>query len=170
MKDFKDKVLVVTGAGSGIGAAIAKTGALRGMKTVLCDIDQAGVEKTQQEILSAGGESAALAADVSIVENVQKLYELTMDTFGQVDMLVNNAGVAVSGPIWEIPIQDIQWIVDVNLLSHTYGMRIFMPQMIKQGTESAVVNVASGAGLMTSGNAVMYHASKFGDEIGRAHV
>jgi short-subunit dehydrogenase len=86
-----------------------------------------------------------------------------MDTYGRVDMLVNDAGVAVSGPIWEIPVQDINWITEVNLLSHAYGMRIFMPKMIEQGAQSAVVNVASGAGIMISSSAVMYHATKFAD-------
>lgn len=163
MHDFKDKVLVVTGAGSGIGAAVAKEGTLRGMKTVLADIDEAGVNNTLNEIKAMGGESVAMPCDVSILENVEKLYKLTMDTFGHVDMLVNDAGVAVSGPIWEIPVQDIKWITEVNFLSHAYGMRVFMPKMIEQGTESAVVNVASGAGIMISPNAVMYHSTKFAD-------
>ena len=163
MKEFKNKVLVVTGAGSGIGAAIAKEGALRGMKTVLADIDGKGVENTKKEILALGGESVALTADVSILENVQKLHDLAMGTYGQVDFLVNNAGVAVSGPIWEIPVQDINWITEVNLLSHAYGLRVFLPQMIRQGTPSAVVNVSSGAGLMISPSATMYHTTKFAD-------
>ena len=163
MKDFKEKVLVVTGAGSGIGKAIAQEGALRGMKVVVNDIDVEAVNNTARELQAGGTQAVALGADISLIENVQKLYELTMDTYGRCDMLVNNAGVAVSGPIWEIPLQDINWITEVNLLSHAYGMRIFMPQMIKQGTDAAVLNVASGAGIMTSGNAVMYHTTKFGD-------
>lgn len=163
MNDFKDKVLVVTGAGSGIGAAVAKEGALRGMKTVLADIDGEGASRTLQYIKAIGGESVAMTADISLLENVQKLYDLTMDTYGRVDMLVNDAGVAVSGPIWEIPIQDINWITEVNFLSHAYGMRVFMPKMIEQGTPAAVINVASGAGVMISPSAVMYHATKFAD-------
>lgn len=163
MKDFKDKVLVVTGAGSGIGAAIAKEGALRGMKVVLNDIDKQGVEKTLKEIKDMGGEAVAQCADISLVNNVKALYNLTIDTYGRVDVLVNDAGVAVSGPVWEIPIQDIQWITEVNLLSHTYGMNIFIPKMIEQGTEAAVINVASGAGIMISPNAVMYHTTKAAD-------
>ena len=159
MKDFKEKVLVVTGAGSGIGKAIAQEGALRGMKVVVNDIDVEAVNNTARELQAGGTQAVALGADISLIENVQKLYELTMDTYGRCDMLVNNAGVAVSGPIWEIPLQDINWITEVNLLSHAYGMRIFMPQMIKQGTDAAVLNVASGAGIMTSGNEVMYHTT-----------
>lgn len=118
MKDFKEKVLVVTGAGSGIGKAIAQEGALRGMKVVVNDIDVEAVNNTARELQAGGAQAVALGADISLIENVQKLYELTMDTYGRCDMLVNNAGVAVSGPIWEIPIQDINWITEVNLLSH----------------------------------------------------
>jgi len=163
MKYFKDKVMVVTGAGSGIGAAIAKEGALRGMKVVLNDIDGENVKKTLEEIKKMGGEGVIQCADISLLENVQSLYNLTMDTYGQVDILVNNAGVSVSGPIWEIPIQDIQWITEVNFLSHTYGMNIFLPKMIEQGTEAAVINVASTAGVMISSNAAMYHTTKSAD-------
>lgn len=163
MKDFKGKVLVVTGAGSGIGAAIAKEGAIRGMKVVLNDIDGEGVKNTLEEIKKMGGEGTTQTADISMLENVQALYELTMNTYGRVDVLVNNAGVSVSGPVWEIPTQDIHWITEVNLLSHTYGMNVFLPKMIEQGTEAAVINVASTAGVMISPNAVMYHTTKAAD-------
>lgn len=163
MKDFKNKIMVVTGAGSGIGAAIAREACLHGMKLVLNDIDNEGVKKTVEEIKNMGGTAISQTADISIKENVQALYDLTMDTYGRVDMLVNNAGVAVSGPIWELPFQDIDWITEVNLLSHAYGMRIFIPKMIEQGTEAAVINVASTAGIMISPNGVMYHASKAAD-------
>ena len=163
MKDFKDKVMVVTGAGSGIGAAIAKEGALRGMKVVLNDIDDENVAKTLEEIIKMGGEGITQCADISLLENVQALYNLTIDTYGKVDILVNNAGVSVSGPVWEIPTQDIRWITEVNLLSHTFGMNIFLPKMIEQGTEAAIINVASTAGVMISPNAVMYHTTKSAD-------
>lgn len=163
MKEFKDKVLVVTGGSSGIGKAIAKEGALRGMKIVINGITKEHVEETEAELKSMGADVASQIADISKLENVQALYDLTMEKFGRVDMLVNNAGVAVSGPIWEIPVQDIQWITEVNLMSHLYGMNIFIPQMIRQGGEAVVVNTASTAGLMTSGNAIMYHTTKHGD-------
>lgn len=163
MKDFKDKVLVATGAGSGIGKAIAIEGALRGMKIVLNDIDEPAVNQAAEEIRALGAEVGVLAADITLLENIQKLYDLTMDLFGRVDILINNAGVAVSGPIWEVPIQDINWINEANFLSHAYVMRIFMPKMIEQGSECAVVNVASTAGIMISPTSVMYHSTKAAD-------
>lgn len=161
MKEFKDKVLVITGGGSGIGEAIAKEGALRGMKIVINDIDEPAVDRVVGELRDMGAEAVGQKADISTLENVEGLLKLTLDTFGQVDMLVNNAGVSVSGPIWEIPTQDIHWIAEVNMMSHLYGMHVFIPQMIQQGTEAVIINTESTAGLMTSGNAVMYHATKF---------
>lgn len=161
MKEFKGKVLVITGGGSGIGEAIAKEGALRGMKVVINDIDAPAVDRVVDELRAMGAEAVGQKADISLLENVQALLKLTMDTYGQVDMLVNNAGVSVSGPIWEIPTQDVKWITEVNMMSHLYGMQVFLPQMISQGTEGVVINTESTAGLMTSGNAVMYHATKF---------
>lgn len=161
MKEFKGKVLVVTGGGSGIGKAIAKEGALRGMRIVINDIDAPAVDRVVNELRGMGAEAVGQKADISLLENVEGLLKLTLDTFGQVDMLVNNAGVSVSGPVWEIPIQDIHWITEVNMLSHLYGMHVFIPQMIRQGTEAVIINTESTAGLMTSGNAVMYHATKF---------
>lgn len=161
MKEFKGKVLVITGGGSGIGEAIAKEGALRGMKVVINDIDAPAVDRVVGELRAMGAEAVGQKADISLLENVQALLKLTMDTYGQVDILVNNAGVSVSGPIWEIPTQDVKWITEVNMMSHLYGMQVFLPQMISQGTEGVVINTESTAGLMTSGNAVMYHATKF---------
>lgn len=161
MKEFKDKVLVVTGGASGIGEAIAKEGAIRGMKIVISDIDDLGVDRVVGELTAMGAKVVGQKADISIIENVEALLKLTLDSFGQVDMLCNNAGVSVSGPIWEIPLQDIHWMTEVNMLSHLYGMHVFIPQMIKQGTEAEIINTESTAGLMTSGNAVMYHATKF---------
>ena len=160
MKDFKNKVLVITGAGSGIGAALAREGVKRGMKVVLNDIDPKGLENTAKELRNLGGEFAVQAADISIYENVQSLLKLTLNTFGQVDMLCNNAGVTTGASIWEVPVQDIRWVNEVNLLSHLYGMNVFIPQMIKQGTEAVVVNTESAAGVMISGTAVLYHATK----------
>lgn len=155
--------MVCTGAGNGIGAAIVKEGVLHGMKVVVNDIDEAGAKRTLEEVKTMGGEGVMHVSDASLLEDLQALFDLTMKTYGQVDVLVNNAGVAVSGPIWELPVQDINWSTEVNFLGHCYGMRIFMPQMIKQGTPCAVINVASGAGLLVTPHSVMYNTTKAAD-------
>ena len=161
MKEFKDKVIVVTGGGRGIGRAIAIEGVKRGMKAVINDIDGEAARSVEKEIKKMGGQAVSMEADISIYENIEALLDLTLKTFGQVDILCNNAGCSVSGPVWEIPKKDIDWITEVNMLSHLYGMRVFIPQMIKQGTPCEIINTESTAGLMTSGNATMYHATKF---------
>lgn len=163
MKDFANKVLVVTGAGSGIGAAIAKEGAARGMKVVASDLDPKGLDETVQAIRDSGGTVSPLVCDASLAEAIKTLYDFTIETYGQADVLVNNAGVAVSGPIWEIPVQDINWITETNFLGHAYGMRYFIPHMIARGTDCAVINVASAAGITVSPQSVMYHATKAAD-------
>ena len=165
MKEFKDKVLVVTGAGSGIGQAIAVEGAKRGMKVVINDIDPVGLKTTEEQIKEIGAPVAALVADMTLSEEVEKLFNFTMDNFGQVNIMVSNAGVTAPGPVWELPIQDIKWITEANFLGHTYGMHYFIKQMIKQGDECAYLNVASGAGLGISSSSCMYHATKTADVV-----
>jgi len=160
-KDYKDQVIVVTGGSRGIGRAIAAEAAKRGMKLVLNDIDGEQLEKTVAEFKAQGVECVGQAADISLYENIQALFDLTMATYGRVDILVNNAGCSVSGALWRLPKKDIDWIVQTNMMSHLYGMNIFIPQMIKQGTPCHVINVESTAGLMTSGKATMYHTTKF---------
>jgi NAD(P)-dependent dehydrogenase (short-subunit alcohol dehydrogenase family) len=162
MKEFKDKILVVTGAAYGLGKAVALEGAARGMKLVLNDINPK-VDETLEECKKLGAEGVTQVADMTLLESVQALHELTLNTYGQVDMLFNNAGIAVSTPIWEVPLQDIKWITEINFLSHAYVLRVFLPQMIQQGSEAAVINVASAAGLLVSGTAAMYHATKAAD-------
>ncbi len=160
MKEFKDKVLVVTGGSSGIGQAIAKEGALRGMKIVINGFTKEHVDETVAMLKEMGADVYGQVGDVTEIETIQGLFDLTMEKFGRVDMLCNNAGVASSAPIWELPYKDIEWVTKTNYLSHLYGMKIFIPQMIKQGTEAEIVNTESTAGLMTSGSAVMYHSTK----------
>ena len=131
MKEFKDKVLVVTGGGRGIGRAIALEGARRGMNVVINDIDGPAARSVGEEARVLGVKAVVQEADISLYENIEALLRLTLDSFGQVDILVNNAGCAVSGPIWELPKQDIDWITELNFLSHIYGMKVFLPQMIR---------------------------------------
>lgn len=165
MKEFKDKVLVVTGAGSGIGQAIAVEGAMRGMKVVINDIDPEGLAVTEARIKEYGVPVVKQEADITLAENVEALLKLTLDNFGKVNIMVSNAGVTAPGPVWELPIRDIQWITEANFLSHTYGMHYFIKQMVQQGDECAYLNVASGAGLGISASSCMYHATKTADVV-----
>ena len=100
MKEFKDKVLVVTGAGSGIGRAIALEGARRGMKVVVNDIDAPSLEKTVEMVKAEGAECASLVADATMAKSIEALLHTALDAFGKVNIMVSNAGVTAPGPVW----------------------------------------------------------------------
>lgn len=160
MKDFKGKTALITGAGNGFGAEFAKEGATRGMKLVLVDIDKADVERTLATVKEMGADAIALDMDVSIYENVQKMVKTAVETYGTIDLLINNAGIAVGGVVWETPVRDYEWTMSINVLAQVYAMHEVIPIMIKQGTPCHILNVASVAGLLTSNGMPAYHMSK----------
>lgn len=160
MKEFKNKVALITGAGNGFGFEIAKECAARGMKLALNDIDKKDLEIASEALRKEGAEVLTLHADVTIPEEVEKIVDSTIETFGQIDFLVNNAGVAISGPVWELPLQDWDWIVSANIMSQVYAMKKVIPLMLKQDTECHILNVASVAGLITSNGMPAYHTTK----------
>ncbi|GAH85213.1 unnamed protein product, partial [marine sediment metagenome] len=101
MKEFKDKVAVITGAASGIGRGIARRAAKEGMKVVLVDIEKDALNQTEEELKASGLDVISVLTDVSKSENIEKLAQKTIDAFGEVHLLCNNAGVAGPGPLWE---------------------------------------------------------------------
>lgn len=106
MKEFKDKVAVITGAASGIGRGLAKRCAQEGMKVVLADIEEPVLLQTKKELQSTGAEVLAVRTDVSKASDVQALARKTLDTFGATHLLFNNAGITTSGTIWESTLAD----------------------------------------------------------------
>jgi len=160
MKEFKGKTAIITGAGNGFGVEIAKECAYRKMKMVLVDIEKEDVEKTKEIVTELGAKAVALQADVTLVNEVEKMVSIAMEEFGQIDLLVNNAGVAIPGVIWELPIRDWEWIMQVNVMSQVYAMNQVIPIMLKQKTPCHIVNTASVAGLITSDGMPAYHTSK----------
>ena len=160
MKDFKNKVAVITGAGNGFGFEIAKECADREMKLVLADIDEKDLNAAVSYLKEKGADVTGVHSDVTLDAEVGKMVDAAMDTYGSIDFLVNNAGVAISGPVWELPIQDWDWIVGANLMSQIYAMKRVIPIMLKQGTECHILNVASVAGLITTNGMPAYHTTK----------
>ncbi|RSK25766.1 SDR family NAD(P)-dependent oxidoreductase [Bacillus sp. HMF5848] len=160
MKDFIGKVAVITGAGNGFGVELAKECATRGMKIVIADIDKNDLYRTESMLIEMGADVVAVATDVSIYEEVELLAKITIDTFGSVDLLFNNAGVVAAGPVWELPVNDWDWIMGVNVNGLVYGLRAFIPIMLKQGTPCHIVNTSSVAGLLTTPSMVAYHTTK----------
>jgi NAD(P)-dependent dehydrogenase (short-subunit alcohol dehydrogenase family) len=160
MKEFKGKVAVITGAASGIGRAIAERCAGEGMKTVLADIDEAGLAKAETELRASGGTVLGVRTDVSKLSDVEMLARKTLDAFGQVHLLFNNAGVAAGGAPWEATWNDWEWVIGVNLWGVIHGVKTFTPLMLAQKTECHIVNTSSAAGLMVGGGSAPYSVTK----------
>jgi NAD(P)-dependent dehydrogenase (short-subunit alcohol dehydrogenase family) len=159
MEKLEGKVAVITGAASGIGKAVALRAAAEGMKVVLADIEEGPLKEAEIEVGRGGAETVAVAVDVSDGASVRELRDRALDAFGTVHLVHNNAGVGGGGPIWEVPEQDWQWILGVNLWGVVHGVATFMPLFLEQG-EGHVVNTASIAGLTTAPFLGPYSATK----------
>lgn len=161
MRDFKDKVAVVTGGASGIGLAMAKRFAREGMRVVIADIDVAVLEAAEREIRSMGATVLGVRTDVSRLQEVEALAANVLDRFGGVHLICNNAGVGhMPGPIWEQSVEEWRWVMGVNLWGVIHGIRTFVPIMLKRGEDGHVVNTASAAGLISAPFFGIYHATK----------
>ncbi len=157
MQDFDDKVAVITGAGSGIGAALAAGFNAEGAKVVVADIDLAGA----LAVAGALGEDAvAVEVDVADRASVEALADAAWDAFGQVDLLFNNAGVFQAGLMWERTPADWDWVFGVNVYGIINGVAAFVPRMIAQKTEGHIVNTASVAAFVAGGFSSPYVVSK----------
>lgn len=163
MREFAEKVAVITGGGSGIGAALCRFGSTLGMKVVVADVDLAAAERVRDSLVAAGRAAIASKVDVAQAAEVEQLAEVAYRTYGGVHLLCNNAGVVPSGryrPVWEYPLEDWRWAFDVNLMGVVHGLRSFVPRMLAQKTESHIVNTASVAGLVSGSGSPVYSASK----------
>lgn len=161
MKDFKGKVAVITGAGNGFGLDFAKECARREMRIVIADINVADLNKAENMLLEMGAEVLSVPTDVSQYTAMENLANKTLERFETVDLFFNNAGVVVPGPIWEIPTKDWDWIISVNVNGVAYGLRAFIPIMLKLNKPCHIVQTASVAGLLSTGTMPAYHTSKF---------
>jgi NAD(P)-dependent dehydrogenase (short-subunit alcohol dehydrogenase family) len=160
MPDLKDKVAVITGAASGIGHALAARCAREGMRVVLADIEGPALAKAEAELREAGAGVLAVRTDVSQAADIEALARVTLDAYGAVHLLCNNAGVSAGSTAWETTINDWQWVVSVNLWGVLHGIRVFLPIMLEQDAESYIVNTASIAGLISYSPDAPYHVTK----------
>ena len=158
--DYKNKVVAVTGAGNGIGKALALGCAKRGAKLLVNDIHGDEAENTAAEIRALGAEAVAVQADVSLSEECQRIFDATMEAYGRCDFLINNAGVSAFGNVTEIVEQDVKWVTETNFYSHWYMMKRFIPQMKAQGNHCQILNVCSIAGLITLSASPIYFSTK----------
>jgi NAD(P)-dependent dehydrogenase (short-subunit alcohol dehydrogenase family) len=165
MEEFKGKVAVITGAGSGFGREFARIGATLGMKLVLADIQADALEQTRSELDANGAAVIARVVDVSDGAQVEALAATTMETFGGVHLLFNNAGIGAAGLIWENTVRDWEWALGVNLWGVIHGVRTFTPLMLAAAQADPayrghIVNTASMAGLLNQPNLGAYNVSK----------
>jgi NAD(P)-dependent dehydrogenase (short-subunit alcohol dehydrogenase family) len=161
MKEFKEKVAVITGAASGIGRAMAERFAGEQMKVVLADIEEAALASAEKEMAGEGATVLAVRTDVSKADDVESLADKAFEAFGAVHLLCNNAGVAPPfGVTWERTLKDWEWVLGVNLWGVIHGIHSFVPRMIEQDSEGSIVNTASEAGITSSPGFAVYYATK----------
>ena len=161
MQDVSGKVAFVTGAASGIGLAIAKALARAGARVMLCDIAEAALASAVEGLKPRNAEIAGVKADVSLKHELQAAADATIERFGAVNILVNNAGVGGGGPygVWHDALWD--WTLGVNLMSVIWGVEIFGPLIEKAGSPGQIVSTASIAGLLARAS-MPYNVSKYG--------
>ena len=157
----KDKIVIITGAGSGIGKATAIHFAKYGATVVVSDINLEKAKEVAAEIVTNGGKANPIKANVAKFEEVENLIKQTVVDFGKLDVLVNNAGI---GPSFlrthESTLRDWERVIAVNQTGVFYGMKVALTQFLEQGYGN-IVNIASLAGLKASPNNISYSASKF---------
>ena len=156
------RVAVVTGAASGIGRETALALARRGADLAICDVDEAGLEETAEQIRQIGCRVLQSRVDVSSAEQMRGFAERTCAEFGRVDVLVNNAGIGVGGFFVDVPLAEWDTILGVNLKGVIHGCYFFVPRMIEAGAGGHVVNIASMAGYVASPGMAAYTTTKFG--------
>src|ERR1700677_4593733 len=142
MKEFSGKVAVITGAAGGLGMALARQAAKRGMKLVLADVDRQALAANVESLRAQGVAAIGIVTDVSVPAQLDALAAATLDAFGAVHLLFNNAGVGAGGFVWENTANDWQWVWGVNVLGVVNGLRAFVPHMLKQGKHANIVNTA----------------------------
>jgi NAD(P)-dependent dehydrogenase (short-subunit alcohol dehydrogenase family) len=154
----RDPRTVVTGAGSGLGRAFCEVLARRGARLVCADIN---LESARETASLCGGGAVAVACDVSKIDDVVALADEAERRFGGVDLIINNAGVAVAGRVGEVALDDWRWILSINLWGVIHGCHVFVPRLRRQRS-GHIINVASTAGLISPPQMAPYNVTKAG--------
>jgi len=161
LTEFAGRTAVVTGAASGIGLGIARRCRDRGMNVVMLDVESGALNDAAAGV-GADEHVLPLQSDVSDPEGMEQVAAAAYDRFGAVHLLVNNAGVSITGPLWAMTPKDWSWVVGVNLIGVANGIRSFGSRMVEAGEEGHIVSTSSLAGLTPMPHAGVYSATKAG--------
>lgn len=162
MKELNGKVAVITGGAAGIGLATAQALAKRGVKLVLADIEGGPLDAAVAALSATGAAVKGIVCDVTRLEDVQRLADTAFKEMGSVDILFNNAGVAIGGPMAEMQHSDWQWLIQVNLWGPIHGIEAFLPRMIEQKRGGHILFTSSFAGLVPNIGLGPYCVTKYG--------
>jgi NAD(P)-dependent dehydrogenase (short-subunit alcohol dehydrogenase family) len=163
MRDIQGKTAAVTGGANGIGLAMGRHFAESGMKVMLADIQPGPLDEAVSSLRADGLDVWGCPTDVTKLESVEHLARQTVDTFGAVHLVCNNAGIGPGGQtmLWEYEPADWRWCIDVNVLGIAWGIKAFVPIILAQGTEGHIVNTSSGnGGIAPMGDAPVYAMTK----------
>jgi NAD(P)-dependent dehydrogenase (short-subunit alcohol dehydrogenase family) len=163
VRDLAGRVAVVTGGGGGIGRALGERFVAEGMRVVLADIDEALLDATVKELRDRSADVIGVVTDTSIYESVERLRDATLEAFGAVHVVCNNAGIGSGseGHLWEHHLNDWRWPVDVNVFGVIHGINAFVPTMLDQGEPGHVVNTSSSnGGFYPLSNSAIYATTK----------
>jgi NAD(P)-dependent dehydrogenase (short-subunit alcohol dehydrogenase family) len=159
VKYYRDKVALVTGGASGIGAELVRQLSAAGAAVVIADVAEDGADRLAAEISGRGGRVLASQTDVARYADVVRAVQLTTDRFGRLDLIINNAGVGLAGELRDVDLADWQPIINVNLWGVIHGVHAALPVMLGQGS-GQIVNMASAAGLVPRPGMVPYATAK----------
>ena len=161
LSSLRGKTALVTGAASGIGLETALAFAGRGADLVLCDVDEAGLGAAADRIEGLGCGVLARRVDVSDADEMRAFSDEVHQRVEAVDILMNNAGVAIGGPFLSTSLEDWSWILGINTVGVVHGCHFFIPKMVQRGKGGHVINVSSAAGYSASSVLAAYNATKF---------
>ncbi len=161
MTEVSGKVAFITGGARGIGLAIAQSLVQRGCAVMLADIDDDALAQAAISLKGEGAQVATVHCDVRSSAEMQSAADATIARFGKVHILVNNAGVAAGGMSGKLPLEDWQWVVDINLMGVVYGTEIFLSLIRSHGEGGHIINTSSMAGHISSPGMSPYHATKY---------
>ena len=160
--DISGKTAFVTGGASGLGLGMARALANRGASVMLADINEAGVLAAAETLRAeTNAEIDCLVCDVAREQAMRAAVDKTIQRFGKVHIVVNNAGVGLGGETGDIPLQDWRWVVDINLMGVVYGVEMFVPHIKAHGEGGHIINTASMAGHVAGPGMAPYNATKF---------